>query len=145
MGTLVAAIFTDRTTLQKGIDAIIRLHADGSVKLNGSAVVAKDTNGKVSVEQVTKPGHGGTVVGAFIGALAALPLGPLAVTIGAAGGALIGDAADLLHRGDEAELAKRISGEMAAGSAVIVAEVAEDGLQAFEAQIQASGGTVIRK
>ncbi len=67
------------------------------------------------------------------------------MTIGAAGGALIGNSADLLSQGDDAEFADKISRELAPGKAVIVAELAEDGLTAFEGLMESVGGTVIRK
>lgn len=81
----------------------------------------------------------------MIGGLAGLPLGPLAVTIGAAGGALIGNSADLLNQRDEGEFAEKISRELAPGKAAIVADVAEEGLISFEALMKAIGGTVVGK
>ena len=85
-------------------------------------------SGKLSVQEVTKEGLGGTAVGALIGALAGLPLGPLAVTIGAAGGALIGGSADLTNEGADTEFAEKISRELAPGKAAVVAEVDDDGV-----------------
>ena len=97
------------------------------------------------MQEITKEGLGGTAVGALIGGLAGLPLGPLAVTVGAAGGALIGNSADLLNQGDEAEFAEKISHELAPGKSAVVAEVDDDGVIAFEALMELIGGTVIRK
>ncbi len=58
----------------------------------------KNIDGQLSVQEITKEGHGGTTVGALIGALAGLPAGPAAAAIMAAGGAAIGDAADLMAK-----------------------------------------------
>lgn len=141
---LIVVTFPDAAAIDRGVNAL-KMMRGGSVKLYASAVVARDESGRLSVEEITKRGHGGTTVGALIGGLAGLPLGPLAMTIGAAGGALIGISADLLNNGDDDAFALKISRELDLGSAVIVADVAEDGLVPFEALMKAAGGTVVRK
>ncbi len=97
------------------------------------------------LSRITKEGLGGAAVGAFIGALAGLPVGPLAATIGAAAGALIGGSADLTNEGVDTELAEKISRELAPGKAAVVAEVDNEGVVAFEALMKSIGGTVVRK
>ena len=145
MSEFVVVTFPDAAMIRQGTDALKKLDAEGTIKLYASAIVARDPSGKLSVQEVTKEGLGGTAAGALIGALAGLPLGPLAMTFGAAGGALIGNSADLLNQGDEAKFTEKISRELAPGKAVVVAEVHEDGLIAFEAVMVAIGGTVVRK
>lgn len=144
MSAFVVVMFPDAAMIPQGTDALKKLHAQGSIKLYGSAVLARDPSGKLSVQEVTKEGLGGTAVGALIGGLAGLPLGPLAMTIGAAGGALIGNSADLLNQGDEAKFAEKISRELTPGKAAVVAEVDEDGVIAFEALMEGIGGSVVR-
>ena len=97
------------------------------------------------MQEVAKEESGGAIVGALIGALAGLPGGPLAVTIAAAGGAVIGISADLVNQGADAEFTDKISRELARGQAVVVAEVAEDGVMAFEARMASIGGAVVSK
>jgi len=145
MGEFVVVTFDDSAMLHQATEALKKLHSEGSNKGYASAVVAKDPSGELSVGHVTKEGHGGTAVGALIGGLAGLPAGPLAVTIGAAGGALIGNSADLINQRAEGEIADKISRELAPGKAAIVAEIDEDGLISFEALMEAIGGTVVRK
>jgi len=145
MSKFVVVIFPDEAKISQATRAVKDLHAAGSIKLYASAAVARDASGKLSVQKITKEGLGGTAAGALIGGLAGLPLGPLAVTIGAAGGATIGISADLLNEGDEAAFAEKISHELAPGKAAIVAEVDDDGVIAFEALMQAIGGAVVRK
>ena len=145
MSKFVVAIFPDEAKLTQATRALEDLRAEDSIKLYASAVVARDSNGKLSVREVTKEGFGGTAVGALIGGLAGLPLGPLAATIGAAGGATIGISADLLNQGDQAEFAEKISRELAPGKSAVVAEIDDDGTVAFEALMESIGGTVVRK
>ncbi len=145
MSKFVVVVFPDAAKITQATRALKDLHTKGSIKLYASAVVAREAGGKLSVQEVTKEGHGGTAVGALIGGLAGLPLGPLAATIGAVGGALIGDSADLLNQGDQAEFAEKISRELAPGKSAVVAEVDDDGVIAFEALMETIGGSVIRK
>ncbi|MGP0092101.1 MAG: DUF1269 domain-containing protein [Xanthobacteraceae bacterium] len=145
MNRFVVLSFPDQVKTDEAIRALRKLHSEGNIKLYASAFLARDSHGKLSVQEITKEGLGGTAVGALIGGLAGLPLGPLAATIGAAGGALIGNSADLLHQGDEAEFAEKISRELAPGKSAVVAEVDDDGVIAFEALMESIGGIVVRK
>jgi uncharacterized membrane protein len=141
---LVAVTFPD-AVIRRATHAIQELQAEGSVKIYRAVVVAKDLSGKLSTRDVTKRGHGATAAGTLIGGLAALPFGPLAMTIGAAGGALVGYSAELLHEGDAAELVQTTSRDLAPGRAVVVVEIAEAGLKRFTARMERIGGTVLRK
>ena len=145
MGAFVVVAFPNVAMTRQVIDAIKRMRAEGSIKVYAAVVVARDPTGKLSIEEVTKRGHGATAVGALIGSLAALPFGPLAMTIGAAGGALIGYSAELLHEGDAAELVQKTSRDLARGEAAVLLEIAEDGLIQFSALMERFGGIVLRK
>jgi uncharacterized membrane protein len=145
MGKFVVVIFPDEAKTHQGTRALTELHAEGSITLYASAIIARDPGGKLSVQEITKEGRGGTAVGALIGGLAGLPAGPLAATIGAASGAIVGISADLINQHADTEFVDKISRELAPGKAAIVADVAEDGVISFEAQMQAIGGIVVRQ
>ena len=145
MNKFAVVTFCDAVMTDQGITALTKMHAEGSIKLYASSIVERDQSGKLSAREITKEGISGTVTGALIGGLAGLPLGPLAMAIGAAGGATIGISADLLNEGDEAKFVEKISRELPPGAAAVVAEVDEDGLNAFEALMEGIGGTVVRK
>jgi len=97
------------------------------------------------VQKVTKEGHGGTVISALIGGLAGLPLGALAATVGATGGAIFGVSADLVHQSEGSKFVDKFARELERGNTAVVAEVAEDGVTAFEAVMTAVGGVVVRE
>jgi uncharacterized membrane protein len=145
MHEFVVVTFPDAAMTRQGTDAIKRLHAEGSIKIYGASVVARDPSGNLSIQGVAKRRHDATVAGALIGGLAGLPFGPLAMTIGAVGGVLIGYSAELLHQGDAAELVQKISRSVDPGKAVVVVEIAKDGLIGFAAVMERMGGTVVRK
>ncbi|WP_454621930.1 hypothetical protein [Bradyrhizobium cenepequi] len=143
MRNSIVAIFPDQAKADECVRAIEELEAHGNIKFYGSALVRRDESGKLSVAEITKEGHGGTIVGALIGALAGLPAGPLGVTIAAVGGATVGLSADLIHENDQMKLAETISQELGRGKVGVVAEVAEDGVTILKARIKAIGGTVV--
>jgi uncharacterized membrane protein len=145
MHELVAVTLPDAEIARGIIDAIQRLHADDGTKIYQAFVVAKDPSGSLSTREIVKRGHGATTAGGLIGGLAGLPFGPLAMTIGATGGAIIGYSAELLHEGDAARLVQKLSRDLAAGRTVAVVEVATDGLKGFTACMERIGGTVLRK
>jgi uncharacterized membrane protein len=145
MNRLVVLKYSDQARTDEAIRSLRKMHSDRSIKLSASTAVVRDSQGKLSVQEITKESHGGTAAGAFIGALAGLPAGPLAVAIMAAGGALIGNAADLSVQSDFAEFANNIAGKIDPGTAVIVAEVDDDSVSSFEGLMRGIGGEVLSR
>jgi uncharacterized membrane protein len=145
MHAFIVVTFPDAAMIRPGTDAIKKLHAEGSIKIYGAVVVARGPSGKPFIQEVIKRGHDATVGGAFIGGLAGLPFGSLAMAIGAVAGALIGHSAELLHEGDAAKFVQQASRDLPPGTAMTVAEIAEDGLTGFAALMERIGGTVLHK
>jgi uncharacterized membrane protein len=129
--------------MDQAIEALKKLHSERTIKMRGSAVVTKSAEGKLSVQEITKEGHGGTLVAALIGALAGLAVGPVAAAITATGGAVIGNAADLSAEDDFNEFANNVADNVVRGGAATVADVAEDGVTTIKTVMQGLGGTVL--
>jgi uncharacterized membrane protein len=144
MSKLVVIVFPSGEKLPEAIHALRNMHGGEGIKLYASSVVARDVDGKLSVEEITKEGHGGAAVGALIGALAGFLGGPLGATIGAAGGAILGQSADLISQRADAGFVEKFAAELTRGKAAVVADVAEDGTAAFEALMERVGGVVVR-
>jgi len=142
---LVVFSLPDETKIREGIRALKGMQANGNIKIYAAAVVAKDSSGKLSVQGIAHDELGVTAAGALIGGLAGLAAGPLATTIGAAGGAIIGGTAGFLNQRDDSEFANSVARELAPGQSAIVADVDEDGVTAFEAEMQAIGGTAVQQ
>lgn len=140
---LTVLIFPDQTRIDEAIGALKTIHSERTIKMLGSAVVTKSTDGKLSVQEITEEGHGGPLIAALIGALAGLLAGPAAAVIAATGGAVIGNAADLSAEDEFNEFAANIADAVIPGGAAIIADVAEDGEGAFVATMQRLGGTVL--
>jgi uncharacterized membrane protein len=129
---------------ERAFDALKALEASSGSIAGGSMVVTKDLNGNLLVTETTREKIGGTIAGAFIGALAGLPLGAVATILGAAAGALIGGVADFLNRADQARLDKKIGRELKAGETALVIGVSEKDMADFEILMKTVGGTITR-
>ncbi len=145
MSKFVAIVFPNEERIPEAIRALRNMHGGKGIKLFGSAVVVRDQGGKLSVQEITKEGRGGSAVGALIGALAGKLGGPLAAAIGASGGAILGESADLISQRADAGFVEKVSAELTPGKAAVVADVAEDGAPSFEAQMELIGGVVVLK
>ena len=142
MSHFVVVIFPDTAIASEGNKSLYELRANG-MKVYGSAVLGKDSKGRISVlDRVADSSHA-TAVAALIGALAGLPAGPLGAAMGAVGGALIGMSADLTDRGVGRQLAERVSHALGSGKGAIVVDTAPEEVLAFETRMKALGGTVV--
>jgi uncharacterized membrane protein len=126
----------------RAFDALKTLEASSGPAAGGSIVVTKDLNGNLFVTETTREKIGATIAGAFIGALAGLPLGAVATILGAGAGALIGAAADILNRAGEEKHDKNIGRELKPGETALVIDISEKNMAAFEALMKSVGGTI---
>jgi uncharacterized membrane protein len=141
MSATAIVTFTDP---KRAFDALNSLEASSGSMAHGSIVATKDLNGNLLVTETTREKSGCTIAGAFIGALAGLPLGAAATIFGAAAGALIGAAADFLNRADEARLDKKIGRGLKPGETALVIDVSEKDFGGFEVLMKSVGGTITR-
>jgi uncharacterized membrane protein len=91
----------------------------------------------------TADGALATVVTALIGGFAGAVGGPVGAAIRAAGGALVGHGANLIHSEAATAFVDRVARQLAPGQAALVTEITEDGTPAFTKRMQAMGGMVV--
>ena len=143
MNRLVVLTFPDQNKIEETVRALQKIRSERNIKLYGSAVVAKDADGKFSVREITTEGTGGTKTAALIGAIAGAFAGPAAAAIMATGGAVVGNAADMSAQDDFNEFADGVAARVAPGGAAVVADVTEEGVGAFEIIMQGLGATTL--
>lgn len=118
MSNLVVIAFDTPEEATQVRDSLRRQAKDGRLTLDDTAVVVKDADGKVSVDnQVSRGTMMGTGIGALLGLLLAgifFPVGGL--LLGAAGGALVARAADL---GVDAKFVKDVAEKMQPGTSAL--------------------------
>ena len=143
MSRFVVVTFPDETKAHEGVHILKDLRAQGRIALHGLAVVARGSDGKLSVGESAYEGPHGAAV-ALIGGLAALPGGPVAATLFAAGGALFGLSADLINHSAGKELVNKVLSDLSSPiKSAVVAEVSEGEGVALDARMETIGGTVL--
>jgi uncharacterized membrane protein len=136
--------FPEAAIAQKGASAIKALQAERRIKIYWARIVARGPRGELTVREITRRAHGSASAGALIGGLAGFALDPLAMIIGAAGGALIGHAANVLHEGEAVKLLRRTSDKLAPGKAVALVEISEGDFMEFARLMEPFGTAILR-
>lgn len=145
MNKLIVTVFKDEKNAYEGVKVLKQLHAEGSLTLYASAVLAKDANGAISIKQQADQGPLGTVIGMTTGSLVGLIGGPVGMAAGAAAGTLLGSLYDIAEIGISADFWDEALQQLAPGKTAVIAEVDEDWVTPLDARIEALGGTVLRR
>jgi len=96
---MIVVVFDNEKQAYAGFKALKDLHAEGTITLYASAVIAKDADGKVIVKEAAERGPLGTGVGLVAGSLLGLLGGPVGAAFGAYTGSLGGVLYDLAKPG----------------------------------------------
>jgi len=145
MDKMIVSVFNDETSAYEGVKALWNLHDEGSITVYAAAIIAKDSNGKISVKQTEDQGPAGTAVGLATGSFIGLLGGPVGVAIGATTGALAGSFYDLAQAGVGADFLDEVSARLAPGKTAVVAEIDEEWVTPVDARMDALGGVVFRR
>jgi len=144
MHRTIVAVFLDEETAKEAANALKDRCTGQPTTLTGMSVMSKDSRGRVTVAEEYHERAYGAAVGALLGALAGwVAGGPMAALIFAAGGALFGLSADLIHRDNHTELVRRGSGELTLGKSAVIARLSEATDANINAMMKSLGGKVI--
>ncbi len=118
MSNLIVIVFDDAEQAGKVRDTLKSVEHEGRLRLDDSAVVVKDADGKIHVKnQMDRGVKIGAVTGGFLGLLLASVFFPVAgILIGAAAGGLIGKTAGL---GVSKSFVKEVSESMTENSSAL--------------------------
>jgi uncharacterized membrane protein len=144
MSKYIVAVFDDEQTVYKGALALQELDNDASLTLYEGAVVAKDTEGKVSVIDAEEEGPIGALAGMLLGSLIGVIGGPVGMAVGAATGSMAGLMGDAVRTGVNDEFLAEVMETLTPGKFALVAEVAENWTMPLDTRMEALGGTVFR-
>jgi len=141
MSNLIVITFENEQEAGKVREAVHKLQRQSLLKLDDSAVVVKNAEGKVSVDNEMDRGIkvgavGGGLVGVILGSIF-FPLGGL--LLGALGGALVGSMADL---GVDQKFVKEVQDSMRPGTSAIFLIVREGEADAALAALKPFKGTL---
>jgi uncharacterized membrane protein len=142
---MIVVIFDNEKNAYEGAKTLKDLHAEGSITLYASAVMAKDASGKVSVKQAADQGPLGTGVGLITGSLIGLLGGPVGVALGAGAGTFGGLLYDLAQAGVGEDFLSEVGQNLQPGKVAVVAEILEEWVMPVDTRMEAAGGVVFRR
>jgi uncharacterized membrane protein len=145
MSKFIVVIFPSEAKAYEGTRALQELHEEGSLTVYGTAVLAKDDNGQLSVKQAADQGPLGLGVGALAGTLVGLLGGPVGAAIGYGSGAMAGALSDIYNAGVSVDFVNSVSEKLTPGKSAVIAEVAEDWVTPLDTRMEAIGGIVMRE
>ena len=162
MNKMLVAVFDTESAAYEGLRALEDLHVTGDITVYGTAVIAKDSVGKVEIKQEADAGVPATAVGMLAGSLLGLLAGPVAAYAGGAAaaagtaalvgayagagaGALSGAVIDLTRYGFSVDFIDEVSRNLVPGKAALLAEVDETWLVPVDTQLGRLGGVVFRR
>lgn len=144
MSKFIFVSFPDEAKAYQGTRSLEELHAEGSLTLYAMAVMAKASDGKLSVKLESERGPFGMAVGALVGGMIGLLGGPVGAAIGVGGGALLGMLNDLSNLGVSGEFLDKVALDLTPGKVAVIAEVSEDWVTPLDTRMNALGGIVHR-
>jgi uncharacterized membrane protein len=142
---IIVVIFDNEKKAYEGSKALEDLHAEGSITLYASAVIAKDDGGKVTVKQATDQGPLGSGVGLVTGSLIGLLGGPVSVPLWAENVTFVGLLYDLAKVGVGEDFLGEVGQHLQPGKVAVVAEVCEEWVMPVDTRMEAAGGVVFRR
>lgn len=145
MDKMIVCVFSNEKSAYEGVKALNDLHAEGSLTVYATAVIAKDAKGVVSVKQGSDQDPLGTVLGFGIGALIGLLGGPAGMAIGAASGTLAGSMYDIARLGIGDDFLDEASRRLSPGRCAVVAEIDEDWVTPLDARMEQLDAFVTRR
>ena len=119
------------------------LEHQGQLRINDAAVIVKDAEGKVKVENMVESGvKQGALAGGFIGLLLGSIFFPLAgIALGAAGGALVGKTMDT---GVDKKFVKEVQEAIKPGNSAILFIVAHENVGLLISALEPYKGTILQ-
>ena len=145
MDRMLVAVFDDDGKAYEAKKALLQLDREGSIGLYAYAVLAKNSDGTVKVEQGDDTGPIGTLIGTSVGSLIGLLGGPAGMVAGASAGFFSGTAADLQNARVGDDFIDDVSKKLTPNKVAVVAEIEEDWTTPVDTRMEQIGGTVFRR
>jgi uncharacterized membrane protein len=145
MERMLVVVFDSETKAYEGKSALRQLEREGSITTYAGAVVVKNADGTVSVNQFDDLGPVGSLVGTSVGSLIGLLGGPAGLAIGATSGLALGALFDLDNARVGGDFVDEVSKSLKPTKVAVIAEVEEDWTTPIDTRMEALGGTVLRR
>ena len=145
MSKFIVSVFDSEKAAYEGSRALKDLHQDGHIVVFADAVITKDDQGVVQIQEAADEGPIGTATGMLVGGLLGALAGPAGMAVGAAAGGTAGWISDLHNVGVDTEFLSDVGELMLPGKSAVVAEIAEGWTTPLDTRMEELGGTVFRR
>jgi uncharacterized membrane protein len=145
MDRMLVVVFSELSKALEGRDALKSLDRDDGITDYASAVITKNADGTITVNEEDDPGVLRALLGTSLGSLIGLLGGPIGVGIGAAAGSLAAITADLDNARVGADFVDEISKQLTPGKFALVAEIDEEWTPWVNLRMEELGGVVYRR
>jgi uncharacterized membrane protein len=153
MRNFIAVVFDTAGKAYDGQHQLWQLDGEGAITVHGTAVVHRDSVGRLVVDTDQTHPPFATAVGVGIGALLGALAGPAGAAVGAGGGAAIGAAvggtAGVIADADRADLESEAGFEtgfvLDPGQHAVIVDVTEDWTTPIDERMRRLGGVVHRR
>ncbi len=143
---VVVVTFEQDAKAYEALTSLKELDSQRQVELRAAAVVTRDDDGKVLIQDEVGDCYGfATATGGVIGLLIGIIGGPLGVLIGGATGLLAGSLFDLDKEFDTRSVLSQISQSVKVGHTALLAEVSEPSAEVLDSDMARLSGKVLRR
>lgn len=140
---VVVAVFEDEVKAGETLSGLDKLRKQGDVDFEDAAVLKKDEDGKLHIQQTTDVSAGrGAAIGGVIGGVLGLIGGPAGVVILGSAGAAIGGLAARGDAGFKDERLEKLGADLEPDSSAVVIVVANVWVTEIEKQLAESADKV---
>jgi uncharacterized membrane protein len=140
MSQLVVITFDDVEQAGQALKSLRQVEKAGQIKINDTAVVVKDSEGRVHTRnELSGATETGAVVGGVIGAMVTFFFPPAGAALGAAGGAAVGA---LLNEGVDGNFVREVQEDLKPGSSALFVVARDGDLEAAVAALEPYKGTL---
>ena len=145
MERMLVVVFDNESKANEGTKVLRQLDLDGSITVYAHAVVVKNPDGAVIARERDDQGPFGLLVGTALGALLGVLGGLAGIGIGGTVGLVAGGALDLHNARVGEDFIDDVTKGLSPGRAAVIAEIEEDATGPVDTQMEAIGGTVLRR
>jgi uncharacterized membrane protein len=145
MDRMLVVVFSELSKALDGRDALKSLDRDDSITDYASAVITKNADGTITVNEEDDHGVLRALLGTSLGSLIGLLGGPIGVGIGAAAGSLAALTANLDNARIGADFVDEVSKQLTPGKFALVAEIDEEWTPWVNLRMEELGGVVYRR
>ena len=142
---MLVVVFDNETKAHEGKNALLMLEGEGSITIYACALVSKNADGSVTVNEGVDTGPLGTLVGTLVGCIIGLLGGPAGFAIGGAAGLAIGGTADINHSRISKDFIDDVIKALLPNRFAVVAEIQEEWMTPLDIRMEPLGGIVFRR